>query len=168
MRFLRLPNVVTNADTPTAIFGGWDGCVSVLAAVLAVAVATHGHGAQAAGIGGAIGGVFSMGTGQYISDGGMTRGKRLRRATIMGGGTAAGGFLPVIPFLVPGTSYVLASSMACVLALGLASLVAVVNVTLVTPDTAPTWTELWGSLAVTWGLLAATAAATFAIGLAYS
>lgn len=97
MRHLRLPTVLSRADLATAIFGGWDGCISVLAVLIA---ARHAPARVllAAGLGGAIGGMFSMATGQYES---MTWTEpRVREATVMGAFTLAGGLIPALPFFV--------------------------------------------------------------------
>lgn len=96
MRHLRLPTVITRADLATAIFGGWDGCISVLAVLIAARHATPAV-LVAAGLGGAIGGTFSMATGQYES---MQPGQaRVREAVVMGVFTLAGGLIPSTPFL---------------------------------------------------------------------
>ena len=97
MRQLRLPTVLSRADLATAVFGGWDGCISVLAVLIA---ARHAPARVllAAGLGGAIGGMFSMATGQYES---MTRTQpRVREAVVMGACTLAGGLIPAFPFFV--------------------------------------------------------------------
>jgi VIT1/CCC1 family predicted Fe2+/Mn2+ transporter len=85
------------SDIPTALFGAWDGAISVLA----VLIASSHLGAQAllvAGIGGAIGGCLSMGSGQFESMEDTTAVK-LRTAVIMAVATLAGGLLPALPFL---------------------------------------------------------------------
>ena len=88
---------MTSDDLATAIFGAWDGCISVLALLIA-ARGSHLPALQAAGVGCAVGGTFSMATGQYEEMTGTTA-QRLRLSLIMGVFTLLGGLLPAAWFL---------------------------------------------------------------------
>ena len=159
MRHLRLPTFITRADTPAAIFGSWDGCISVLAVMVGLAASGHIAGAVAAGCAGAVGGMFSMATGQYESD--SPGPGRVRRAVVMGAATGVGGMLPVLPYFLPGPWQARTVTATC-LAVALASVVAYVKAH---TDDDPAGLTL-GELSTSYLLLAVTAAATYAVGLA--
>lgn len=96
MRHLRLRTVLTTADLPTATYGAWDGCISVLAFLLADRSA-DARVLLIAGLGGALGGCLSMATGQYESTPAGT--SRMRSSVVMGVTTLIGGLLPALGFL---------------------------------------------------------------------
>ena len=90
--------MLTKTDLSVAIFGAWDGAISVLAALLAA------HSADvdlllAVGVGASVGGTFSMATGQFES---MEKGapERLRESILMGVSTFVGGLIPTLPFIL--------------------------------------------------------------------
>ena len=158
MRHLRLPTVISRADVPTAVFGGWDGCISVLAVMVGLAASHHVSGAIVAGVCGAVGGTFSMATGQFVSMDPGANG-RVRESAVMGAATGVGGMIPVLPFLFTDLwPYDLIAAVA--LSVAMASVVAVVKAwSALRPLTAR-------DLALDYGLLAVTAAATYLVGLA--
>ena len=79
-----------------AVFGGFDGLVSVLGVLTGMLIQ---HAARptliAAVVGGAICATLSMGAGQWLSD------RRTSTALVMGAGTAVGTVLPLLPYLLP-------------------------------------------------------------------
>jgi VIT1/CCC1 family predicted Fe2+/Mn2+ transporter len=89
--------VLTQADLSVAVFGAWDGCISVLAALLAARNADTAL-LLAVGLGASVGGTFSMATGQFES---MDKGapERLRESLLMGVATLAGGLIVTLPFV---------------------------------------------------------------------
>jgi VIT1/CCC1 family predicted Fe2+/Mn2+ transporter len=142
---------------PTAVFGGWDGCISILAVMVGLAASGHTAGAVIAGVCGAVGGTFSMATGQYVSA--SAGAGRLRQAGVMGVASGVGGMIPVLPFLA--TSDPAAATIAAI-ALAFAMAVAVAAIKARSAGRPLTARDLL----VDCGLLAVTAAATFAVGLA--
>lgn len=120
MRHLRLPKAVTAADLSVAIYGSWDGCISVLAVLVA---SSHLGPRQllVAGVGGSVGGAFSMATGQYESLDATHNGReKIRLAVLMAIFTLIGGLLYALPFVAGKTfGYVVGTA----LTIGLATLV---------------------------------------------
>ena len=158
-----MPHLMTKADAPTAIFGSWDGCISMLAVMVGLAAAHHLAGAVGAGTAGAVGGMFSMATGQYQStDRAVPRTQRVREAVVMGLATGAGGMLPVAPYLLP-LSWEWQTLICVNVAFVLATVVAYVKAHTDDDPAGLTYPEL----AISYMLLAVTAAATYAIGTAF-
>ena len=88
---------LTRSDLSVATFGAWDGCIGVLAALVAARSADTDL-LLAVGFGGAVGGTFSMATGQYES---MDKDspERLRESILMGVATLMGGLIVTLPFV---------------------------------------------------------------------
>lgn len=111
--------LLSKRDLSIAVFGSWDGCIGVLAALLAA----HDGSVDlllAVGLGAAVGNTFSMATGQWESMG-ANEPNRLRGGIVMGVAAFVGGLIPTLPFLLhhKTTAYVLAIAGAW----GLATLV---------------------------------------------
>ena len=156
-----MPTVVTRADVPTAVFGSWDGCISMLAVMVGLAASHHLSGAVVAGATGAVGGCFSMASGQYKSmDKTAALGLRVREAVVMGLATGIGGLIPVAPYLFPG-AWQVKTAVCVALAFAVATAVSWVEAETDDDPEGLTLTEL-GS---TYLLLTVTAAATLTVGL---
>ena len=87
-----------------AMTGLIDGSLSTLAPIFSVAIATHSsHTAFLAGLATALGAGISMAFSEGLSDTGDVtgRGSPLMRGSITGLGTALGGILHTLPFLIP-------------------------------------------------------------------
>jgi VIT1/CCC1 family predicted Fe2+/Mn2+ transporter len=87
-----------------AMTGLIDGSLSTLAPIFSVAIATHNpHTAFLAGLATALGAGISMAFSEGLSDTGDVtgRGSPVTRGAITGLGTALGGILHTLPFLIP-------------------------------------------------------------------
>jgi hypothetical protein len=76
-----------------AVFGGFDGCASLLG-VIVYLVASHPSLIFPAALSGAIGSAISMGGGEWLSD----SENGFAASCVMAGATFAGALLPAIPF----------------------------------------------------------------------
>lgn len=81
------------SDISSAIFGLFDGTVSVLGVILGLAVASP-HVVVSAAVGLAVASSVGMGAGQYLGD----RSRRIHLALVMAGATVVGTLAPLLPF----------------------------------------------------------------------
>ena len=88
---------MTADDRAQVVFGSFDGLVSALGMVLALAL-THSPALVTAAVALAVASAASMGAGEWLAD----TGGSLRRASVMAAATLAGSITPALPFIVGG------------------------------------------------------------------
>lgn len=94
-----------------AVFGGFDGCASLLG-VIVYLVATHPSLIFPAALSGAIGSAISMGGGEWLSD----SDSGFSASSVMAGATFLGALLPALPFAVAsGPAAIAESAVICLL-----------------------------------------------------
>lgn len=99
-----------------AVFGAFDGLVTILGALFALA--THPHALVVSGIGLAAAGAVSMGGGQWLSD----NENGWRASLAIGVTTGVGTLVPVAPYAVAsGVAAGVASGVLCLAAAGVVS-----------------------------------------------
>jgi hypothetical protein len=133
---------------PPAIFGGFDGCASLLG-VIVYLVATHPSLIFPAAVSGAIGSAISMGGGEWLSD----SENGLGASGVMAAATFTGALLPAIPFAFGSGTPAIAQSVVICCLIGF-------TVACLRPGRA-----LWRALAETFGILTAVLGAVLALGL---
>jgi VIT1/CCC1 family predicted Fe2+/Mn2+ transporter len=105
---------VTRDDVSQAIFGSFDGVVSVIGVMVALLARPTPIIVEAA-VGLAAASAVGMAAGEYLGD--VTR--NLRRAAVMGGATVVGTMCPVLPFMVLGKNAAIVVAVALVVAISL-------------------------------------------------
>lgn len=99
-----------------AVFGAFDGLVTILGALFALAA--HPHALVISGVGLAAAGAVSMGGGQWLSD----NENGWRASLAIGVTTGAGTMVPVLPYAVSsGVAAAVASGALCLVAAGVVS-----------------------------------------------
>lgn len=99
-----------------SVFGAFDGLVTVLGALFALA--THPHALVVSGVGLAAAGAVSMGGGQWLSD----NENGWRASLAIGATTGAGTLAPVLPYAVTsGVAAGVSSALLCLAAAGAVS-----------------------------------------------
>lgn len=99
-----------------AVFGAFDGIVTVLGALFALA--THPHALVVSGVGLAAAGAVSMGGGQWLSD----NENGWRASLAIGATTGAGTLVPVLPYAVAsGAAAGVCSAVLCLASAGVVS-----------------------------------------------
>lgn len=88
-------SLVDSADLSEAIFGSYDGLISVIGVIVGL-LSSSRHTILAGAIGLAVASAVSMGAGEYLGD----EGRNYRRAGIMAAATLIGTLVPIIPFLL--------------------------------------------------------------------
>lgn len=117
----QVSNQVDQGERQSAIFGGFDGVVSIIGFVFGLLVHHSSMSAIAiGGLGGAISATVSMATGQFESCEGEWK-RRLQSALAMGVATLAGSLMPIWPFFISAfskTTAVLLAGVGCLLVAG--------------------------------------------------
>jgi|SRR5579884_1742833 len=102
----------------SGVLGSFDGLVSVLGIILAAALAgVPSHLLLLTALGGAVAATVSMAGGEFLADPDTEIKHKVRDGLVMGLATFIGSFLPVLPYLVLGSTSALITSLCLSLAL---------------------------------------------------